>query len=137
MAWSTPRSRRDGLGDLRRVERADEREEPAGGIGEPGDRTARSAVGPSLTVYTVPDVPIEIGDVAGPQPDTERGGHVVAGARRDNGAAPRPRPLERTEDLGHDGRPVAVGVDDAEQVEPVRARSRATSSRCPRRRHDR
>ena len=38
---STPSQRRDRVGDLRRVERAHQRKEPAGGVGEAGDRAGR------------------------------------------------------------------------------------------------
>ena len=44
-AWSTPSSRANASSDLGGVQRADQRQEPAGGVGESGDAPVGSAVG--------------------------------------------------------------------------------------------
>ena len=120
-AWSTPRRRRAASVTFVAFSvQTSGRKRPVASA-KPATAPVASAVGRSLIVYTVPDVPIETATSPGRSPTPERGGHVVARARGDDGAPPLPGPIERTEDLGHDGRPVAVAVDDAEQVEPVGA----------------
>ena len=101
---------RDGVGHLGRVERADEREVAAGGVGEAGDRAVGSAVGTVAHANTVPEVPSEIATSPGRSASAERRGHVVAGA-----ATP---PSRAATAAGRAG-PVDGGVDDREQVEPV------------------
>ena len=51
---------------------------------KPATAPVASAVGVSLTAKTVPDVPSEIATSPGASPSAERGGHVVAGAGRDD-----------------------------------------------------
>ena len=81
-SWSTPSSRPHGVGDLRRVERAHEREVASGGVGEPGDDARR--IGDRLVADRVHGArrPDRDGHVARAQPDAERPRHVVARARR-------------------------------------------------------
>ena len=62
-------------------------------------------------------------EVAGPQAEAERGGHVVAGARADDGTGlgPLAGGLERAEHRRQRGVPVDPVVDEVEQVDPVAA----------------
>ena len=87
-AWSTPSQRRDRLGHLRGVERADERKEAAGCVGESGDRAGR--VGGRRVAHRVHGSrrSERDRDVARLQPEGERGGHVVAGTRGDDRLGP-------------------------------------------------
>ena len=117
-----------GVGDLGGVERADQGQEPAGGIGEPGDRSGGVRSG-------------RLGDgegraagaqaerqVTGAQAEAEGEGHVVAGAGSDEraaGARPLPCGVGRSEHLGQRIGPVHLGVDEVEQIGPVAALGRA------------
>ena len=76
-----------------------------------------SAVGASLTEYTVPDVPIDTATSPGPQPDAERAGHVVAGARADD----RPAPLARRP--RRDRAPRARAADQSRSASTIASRS--------------
>ena len=121
-----------GIDHLCGVQRAHQRQEPAGGIGEAGHRAR--GVGARL-----------LGDrergarraerhhrVTGVQAEAQCGGHVVAGADGDAGALPLPDHLERIGHPRHDARPVAVAVDDREHVPPVLARCRRPVPRARR-----
>ena len=111
------------LGHLRGVESADERQEPPGGIGEPGYGAGR--VRGRALAHRVHGARRAQGDddIAGLQPEAEGGRHVVPGARRHHGGVPGAGVVERAEHLGHGRVPVALGVDDAEKVEAVDALS--------------
>ena len=92
----------------------------------PATAPVGSAVGVSLTAYTVPDVPSEIATSPGRSPSAERGGHVVAGARArrprsDPNAAVVPARSVGPSTRGSRAAQSTVGVDDREQVEPVLA----------------
>ena len=121
----------DGVGDLRRVERAHEREVAAGGVGEPGDDAGR--VGGRLVADRVHRArrPDRDRHVAGAEPDTERAGHVVAGARRDDRAAPLAGDVARPE---HRRQRPPTSPGRRRRRRAGRGGSRPTpptSSRCP------
>ena len=123
-----------GVGHLRGVEGADQREVASGGVGEPGDdaRGVRGRfVADAVDRARGPDRHHHVG---GPQPDAHRAGHVVAGPGADHGAVPLARRLDRPEHRRDDLRPVPLGVDEARAGRAGTCRSPRTSSRCPRRR---
>ena len=136
-AWSTPSSRAHGIGDLGGVQRAHQRQEPPGGVGEPGDgagRVRRRAVAHRVDGAGGAE---RHGDVARSQPDAERSGHVVAGARRDDGTAPLAGGRSWSEHVRHHTAPSPGRRPRDRGVRTGRRPRRATSSQCPRRRRGR
>ena len=132
----------DRIGHFGRVERAHEREEATGRVGEPGDRAGRI---PSRCVAHR-----EHGarrsdrddDVTRARADAERGGHVVAGTRRDRNLAVTERVggaggLARAEHTRDPRLPVEVAVDDPQQIEPVPVFCRVEVAGTRTRHHDR
>ena len=120
----------DGVGDLGGVERADERQEPAGGVGEAGDGAARIGRGDVDDAEGGAARAEAEGHVAGGEGQAERRRHVVAGARRDH-HGPSPRSLPRPGGIGGSEHrrqhrfPVQRVVDQGEEVgsiSPLRRR---------------
>ena len=91
----------------------------ARGIGEPGDRARR--IGGRFVTDRVHRAGRADGDddVAGGEPHSERPGHVVAGARRDESPSPLTGDSGGSEHRRHHRRPVAIGIDDRQQVVAV------------------
>ena len=87
----------------------------------PATMPVPSALGRSLTQNAVPLVPRLSTRSPGPQPQTERGRHVVAGAGRHDGSAfpPPARRLGGTEHLGEHRAPRDRVVDQGQQVVAV------------------
>ena len=127
--------RRDGVGHLGGVQRAHERQEPSGGVGEAGDGASGSADGVSLTVKAVPLVP---------RLSTRSPGR----APRPSAAAmlspvPGPTTAPRHSPAGSSGRGRGAEPDQSGRRRRARggragtAPRPATSSRCPRHRRGR
>ena len=124
-SWSTPSSRGGGVEHPGGVERADQRQEAAGGVGEPGDRAGRRRrPARRATANDRAGGADRDDDVARAGAEAERGGGVVAGARRRArrrrrrapagarpgrapGAAPAPRPKRPLEQVAAGTAPVA------------------------------
>ena len=110
-----------GVGHLRGVQRADEGQVATGGVGKPGHRTG--GVGSGLLAHRVDRARRAEGDdhVTRPDPEAQRGRHVVARTRGDDRGVPGPGVVERSEDLGDDREPVPLAVHDPQQVPAVGA----------------
>ena len=107
-----------------RVQRADQRQEPAGRVGEAGHRArSRRPAGTPETLNTVPDVPIDTITSPGrrPAPSAAAALSPAPGPSMTPAAVPRDavrRRVGRTEHAGHGAHWPRASV---EQVGPVRA----------------
>ena len=91
---------------------------------KPATSPEGSAVGRSATVNAVPDVPIEITASPRSRPRPSAAAMLSPVPTADRHAVPVPRRVEWAQHGWQRVGPVTVGIDDREQIPPVRARRR-------------